>query len=186
MLIDISKYIDILCEHKISEQQFLILWLVHTKDTENIKKYKEKKGQFNILDLQYLVDIGLLMDFRRTEQDEWNIYDLLVTDKFTKSVIIDEEDAYEELVKVYPPWFYVKGTKWPSVKGNPIELTKEYKKCHKNNKAAHERIIHITSTYFKGKYAIAKIEDYIRNRMWNLLETELEKEVQKDNIFKTL
>jgi hypothetical protein len=45
---------------------------------------------------------------------------------------------------------------------------------------AHNRVIDITSRYFKDHPPLGKIEDYILNRQWNLLEEELTKGSNKD------
>lgn len=175
MITDIDKYVDFLCKYKINEHQFLILWLVHTKDEQNIKKYKDIKGQFNVYDIQYLIDIGFIDDFGLVNDNkrDYNIFDFIVTDKFSKAVVIDEEDAYEELCKVYPPWINVKGIKYPTIKGDPTVVAKDYFKCFKGNRLAHERIVDITRRYYQRNPPTGNIHDYILNRRWNLLENEL-------------
>lgn len=187
MISDINKYVDFLTEHSITEHQFLILWLVHTKDTENIKKYKQCFGNFNTQAILALIDRGWIDDFGITRDTQsYNIYDFIVTDKFVKNVVIDEEDSYEEICKAYPKWLSIKGNKIPSITGDPYKLAKEYFKCHKGNKIAHNRIIDITKRFFKDKqYAQVKIENYIMNRMWNLYEEELNNGAGF-NAFKTL
>lgn len=175
MITDISKYIDFLCDLGISEGQFLILWLIHTKDKVSITKYKNCKGEFSIHDIEYLIDRDYINDFGiiKDGKRDYNIYDFLVTDKFSKVVIIDEEDAYQELCAVYPPWMTVKGTKWPMIKGDPYKIGKEYYKCYKGNRLAHNRIVDITKRYFSNHLVQGNIEDYILNRRWNLLESEV-------------
>jgi hypothetical protein len=183
MITDIDKYVDFLCRHQINEHQFLILWLIFNKDTESIKKYKQAKGEFSTIDIEYLIDRGWITDFNVASA--YNIFNMLVTDKFTKAVVIDEDDAYEELCKVYPPWMTIKGVKVPMISGDPSKLSKEYHKAHKGNRLAHQRILSITERYFKNKPPMTKIENYILNRHWNLLESELDKGVGQD-VFKTL
>lgn len=181
MVIDIDKYVDFLCLHKLSTSQFLILWLIYIKDQNNINKTQEK-GLFSKHDLEYLIDTKFLLNYG----SKINIIDYTVSEKFTKAILIDEDDAYEELCSVYPPWMIVKGVKWPMIKGDPYKIAKEYYKCHKGNKLSHERIYSITERYFKTNPVQGNIEDYILNRRWNLLEEDLQKSGGLQDAFKTL
>ena len=124
MISDVSKYVSFLTEHKISEHQFLILWLVHTKDKANIVKYKMTFKEFNIeaiidlIDRGWIDDFGLVKDGKRS----FNIYDFIVTDTFTEAIIVDEEDAYAQLRAVYPKWFNINGRKVSAVGGDPLKI----------------------------------------------------------------
>lgn len=175
MITDISKYVEFLADNKLSEHQFLILWLVHTKDKANIAKYIRGLGEFNfeaiedLIDRGWIDDFGLVKDGKRT----YNIYDFIVTDTFIKACIVDEEDAYEELKKVYPKWFTINGKRVPAITGDPLEIAKMYFKCHKGNKLAHEKIVSITKKYHeKNKDPMMKIQNYIANRTWELIEED--------------
>lgn len=186
MITDIDKYVDFLTENKITEHQFLILWLVHTKDEKNIIRYKRAFGQFNIDQVRDLIEKRFIDDFGTIKDGkiEFNIYNFVVTDKFSEKVIVDEEDAYLELCSIYPKWMVVKGTKWPMIKGDPYKIAKEYYKSHKGNKLSHQRVLNITQQYFSNHPVQGNIEDYILNRRWNLLEDEIV--VGSKDVFKTL
>lgn len=177
MITDVSKYVDFLATNQLTEHQFLILWLVHTKDKDNIALYRRKVGDFDIsaiddlIERQWLDDFGLIKNNRR----EFNIYDFIVTDKFTKVVLADEEDAFEELRKVYPKWFTIGGIKKTAVGGDPDKMAHEYRmRGHKGNKLEHDRIVDITRKYYEGKSEPdMKLENYIKNKHWTLIEEEL-------------
>jgi len=181
MISDIDKYVEFLVEHKLSEHQFLLLWLIKTKNTKSIAHYKKHKD-FSISELDDLIerewidDFGLVRDNKRT----FNIYDFIVTDKFTNAVIVDEEDAYDELKKVYPKWFNIKGTKVPAITGDPLVMAKLYFQCHKGNKLVHAKIVEITANYFKNKPPVEKMENYIKNKRWDDLEEEMGGTQSKD------
>lgn len=171
MIVDIDKYVNILITQRISAHQFLILWLVHHKDRKNLE-HLIATNNISKHDISYLVDINLLQDWNN---GQGALVDYIVTEKFTRAIFVDEDDAYEQLCSVYPPWMIVKGTKWPMIKGDPYKIGKEYFKCHKGSRSEHERIMNITIKYFKTKPVMGNIEDYILNRRWNLLEKELDK-----------
>lgn len=177
MISDVSKYVAFLATNKLTEAQFLILWLIHTKDVDNIAAYKRGLGDFNIEAIEDLVhrrwveDFGLIKDNRRS----FNIYDFIVTDKFTKAVLADEEEAFEELKKVYPKWFTINGIKRPAIGGDPDAMAREYRiRGHKGNKLEHDRIVDITRRYYENKdQPDMKLENYIKNKHWTLIEEEL-------------
>ena len=175
MITDISKYVDFLATNKLNEHQFLILWLVHTKDKDNIALYRRKIGDFDVTQIDDLIDRGWIDDFGiiKDNKRDFNIYDFIVTNKFTKAVLADEEDAFEELKKVYPKWFTINGRKVPAVAGDPDIMAREYRiRGHKGNKLEHERIINITKTYYENKPPDMKLENYIKNKHWTLIEEE--------------
>lgn len=188
MISHIDNYIDFLCDHKITEHQFLILWLIHTKDASNITKYKKSFQQFNTNEIIDLIERGFIDDFGLVKDNErtFNIYDFIVTDKFAQVVTIDEEDAYDEFVSVYPPWILIEskgiaGKKVPSITGDPYKLAKEYNKTIKKNRLVHNDIIAIVKEYYKErKYAMEKIENCILNKRWILMKQENEEGKSSD------
>lgn len=186
MISDIDKYVKFLVEHKLTEHQFLMLWLIKTKNTDAIALYRRNKS-FNIAELDDLIerkwidDFGLVKDNVRT----FNIVDFVVTDKFDK-IIIDPDDAYEELCKVYPKWFNFKGIKAPAITGDPDKLAKLYFECHKGNRLIHERIVHITREYHRNKDPMEKMENYIKNKRWEMLEDEIKDSGGANDAFKTI
>jgi hypothetical protein len=170
MINDINKYIDFLVKNKISEHQFLILWLVHTKDQANINRYESSLGKFSTTEVMDLVKRNWLDDYGRAT----NICDMVVTEKFTKVVVIDEEDSYEELRKAYPGWLEIKGVAVPAITGDPRKISLEYFKCHRGDRAKHEEIIGIVRRWFAGKtLAQEKIENFVLNKRWELLKEKL-------------
>src|SRR5687768_18223813 len=114
MISDVSKYVDFLTKNKLSEHQFLILWLIHTKDKKNIAKYRETFGNFNLDAIDDLINRGWIEDFGLVKDNvrTFNIYDFLVKDKFAKIIVVDEDDAYDELCKNYVRFIDVKGVKY--------------------------------------------------------------------------
>jgi hypothetical protein len=183
MITDVSKYVDFLTRNKLTEHQFLMLWLVHTKDKTNIIKYKNTFGEFKLVDILDLIDRGWINDFGivRDGVRTYNIYDFLVTDRFTQVILIDEDDAYEELCKNYVKFIEVKGTRYPAITGDPVKLSKDYWKAHKGNRAEHERIVELTKRFVNdNKIQKVKIENYIKNQMWKLIEESTDGPSNKD------
>lgn len=190
MIDDIKKYVNFLCDLEITEHQFLILWLVSTKDEDTIRAYKLGKGDFRVDEIIDLIDRGYLEDFGTIKDGvrNFNIYDFLVTDKFTKSVIVDKDDAVEELLAVHPKWFNIKGTKVPAITYDIDKLGKLYFQYHKGNRLKHEKVVQITKDYYSRpgyEFAQKKIEDYISGRLWILFEEEVQAHKGGDIGFKT-
>ncbi len=177
MIEDIEKYVAILCELNITEHQFLILWLVFHKDEKNIAKYKSYK-KFNLDEIRELIEKDLLNDFGIIKDGErnFNIYDFLVTDRFISKVVIDRDDAIEELVSAYPSWFNIGGKKIPAKNFDFDKLGAVYFAYHKGSRIKHQKVVAITKDYHEkitGGWAQKKIEDYLAGKLWILYEEEL-------------
>ena len=178
MFEDINKYVDILIDLDITPTQFLILWLIENKDEANIKKYKDKFGDFNVDAIIDLIDRGLIEDFGVVKDNKrtFNIYDFLVTEAYRSRTTVDKYDAVEELIEAFPNFMVINGVKI-AAKSYDIEgLSKIYLPCHKNSRLKHQKIIDITKRYFATKNNIAdrKIENYITGRYWKIYEELLD------------
>lgn len=179
-MIDINNYIDFLTKNKLTEHQFLMLWLVHTKDAHNVARYKKAFGDFDIDQLEDLIDNGWIEDFGivRDGKKTYNIADFLVGDKFTEVVVIDEFDAIEELWSAYPHWVRIGGNNKGVAKAtDPDVLGQKYIKIIKKNRQLHNRIIDaINKMKKKDPLAPMKIENFVVSRHWEVLFEEQQNE----------
>ena len=178
-MIDINRYVDFITENKISEHQFLILWLVHTKDEENVAKYRKVFDQFKPEEIIDLIDRGWIEDFDIVKNGErsFNIYNFIITDKFTEVVYIDTFDAGDELIKVYPNWLMIDNRRISAKSCDHDLLAQRYAKIIKNNRQKHEDIVRlIRKMKEKSEFAKIGIEKFVSSRHWNLLKEELEED----------
>lgn len=183
-MIDIDRYVDFVTENNITEHQFLILWLVHTKDEKNITKYRKAFDHFDIDDITDLIDRGWIEDFGVIKDGvrDFNIYHFVVTDKFTEVVHIDTFEAGDELIRTYPNWLLINNKKISAKSCDHDIVAERYAKIIKNSRQKHDSIIKLIKRMKeKTEYVSMGIEKFVASRHWLLLEEELE-ENDKDMI----
>jgi hypothetical protein len=175
-MIEIDKYVDFITEHKLSEHQFLILWLINAKDGKNIAKYRKTFDTFNTDEIKELITRGWIDDFGLVEDNirTYNIYDFIVTNKFTETVYIDSFDAGDELIDTYPNWVMIKNIRVSAKSCDHDELISLYGKILKNNRNKHNDIIRLVQSMkeLHNGYAPMGIEKFVKSRHWTILEED--------------
>lgn len=121
-------------------------------------------------------------------ESEIKLTEVKVTDKFKKHFLIsDIEQAFYELVEIYPTWIEIKGNRYPAQDKSPEELAKLYDKhiLKGGNMLLHHRCIILTEKYIKGrdsKHAPYKLSNYI-SEAFEGIASGLEKDNQTENSF---
>lgn len=93
--------------------------------------------------------------------------EMKVTEKFKQHFLIsDIEQAFNDVLKLYPSWVNVKGIEYPAVDKSPATLIKLYGEHVLNGRNAllHERFLMITELYLKkndSRYAKYKLSNWI-------------------------
>jgi len=182
MIYEIDKYTDYLCDLGINPNQFYICWLLYTKDYKNIRKYIDKFGNFDTEDLKGLIDKGYVISSNPNAL-AFNTSSLFVGLDFAEKIIIEPEEAFDELLSVYPKYVMVNNVKYPSTglsfsdeKGLRELYTKELKK----NKFLHKSIIESVKKWGEDNsgYAPFKIDKFITSRFWKELKKAEENNVK--------
>lgn len=177
-MIDISKYVDFLVKNELTEHQFLILWLIYTKDGTNIAKYRKAFDQFDTEQILELVDNGWIEDFGviRDNLRTYNINNFLVTPKFTDTVVIDGYEAFDELVAHYPRFLKINNIKTSTMTGGYDDLAEYYNdKVIKSSRSKHEMIMSVVKKLGDNmnRYNISGIKKFLETRQYMfLLEDE--------------
>lgn len=167
MVYDIEKKTQILCEYKITPNQFYFLWILLKKRYDLLYKYleesitaqemqeaidlKKKTGKlsptshsitFNELD--DLKKKGYVKIVSKTAGPELDMYE--VTEKFYKKLFINTNMAGEELWENYPPFLYINGSRVSARGADKEKLIESYSKKIKNNIELHNQVIEIVKT----------------------------------------
>jgi len=172
MLITPDKYIDFLVKNNLTEHQFLICYLIYTKDVKNIIKYN-KKFRFNREQIMDLIDKDFIIPILNEEAHLFDLLNLNVTAKYYDEIISDEDDA-EIVWNLYPSYLMISNIKVYSKSSMLKEdFFKFYLKSTKRNKKTHSRIVTVIEKHYKNKYAEMGIDKFIGTEYW--------KELEKDN-----
>lgn len=182
MIYDVERFTDYLVQLKLTPTQFYICWLIEQRDTDNLEKYLKGVGKFDSEDFIYLIDKGYLIDVN-PKGKEFTTGNLIVTLEF-KEMLVDEEEAFDELLNIYPKFVTVNGVRFPTTGFTLHEhlLAKQaYQKVIKNNKYLHVKILSLIDTWKKsiGENAPFKVDKFITSKYWEQLEGKVDEYVQK-------
>ena len=173
MFIDVDKYVEFLHDNEINANQYLFCYLLATEDYDNITKVM-RDNPLKIQEIDELIAYGRIMirDWDKNDP-RFKLRNVMITESFKKKLIIDTDDAAEELWKSYFDYGYWNDQRVPARDISPEELAVLYKKIIKNNQQEHERILNITKQFVKSReYAQRGLRKYVENRDWELLEKE--------------
>lgn len=175
MFIDVSKYIEFLSEYEINANQYLFCYLLAIEDYDNITKMmKDDHLKLKITEIDNLIAFGRIMirDWDKNDP-KFKLRNVMITNSFKKKLVIDTDDAAEELWKAYFDYGYWNDQRVPARDISPEELATLYKKIIKSNQQEHDRILRITKALVKSRqYAHRGLRKYVENRDWELYEKE--------------
>lgn len=185
MIYDVNKFTDYLVQLQLTPTQFFICWLIERRDLENLEKYLRGVGKFDSEDFTLLIDRGYLIN-TDPKGKYFNAANLVVTLEF-KEMLVDEDEAFDELLDAYPKYVVVDNNKFPTT-GLTLQdhllAKQEYHKVIKNNKMLHLEILRLITEWKKtvGENAPFKIDKFITSKYWKELNKESDY-VQKPRIY---
>jgi len=180
---NVVEFIDLLAKYEINEHQFIICWIVHTKDTKTMYKYIAEVSNFRRADIENLLERGILL----TPSSNYKSYELdcmTLSGAFADGLfIMDIIEPGEELWKMYPSRMFTEDGKVLPLKTvrNKEALLKYYVvDCLKYSLIKHQEVLALTETYIEftraGHMSNVGIEKYIRSHMWEQV-AEIKKEL---------
>lgn len=175
MIYEVDKFTDYLVDTKLTPTQFYICWLLDRRDLKNLEKYLKGVGKFDSHDFMHLIERGFLINTDPNGKS-FDANSLVVTLEF-KEMLIDEDEAFEELLLIYPKYVVVENRKFPTTGLTMTEhdlARKAYHRAIKNNKFLHVKIIRLIEEWKRkiGESAPFKIDKFITGKYWNELENE--------------
>lgn len=167
-MIEFDRYITLLEEKKINANQFLVCWLVHFRMVAEAKRLVKHNLLASREEIQDLIERGFLL---QTKRDSTSLTTLVTTALYTEDLFIDSEDAFEDILKVYPHYFIINGAKVSTRSCDLYELEEiYYKKIVRGSKKKHEEIIKKTKVIAEkmrtGNINWMKLDKYIKGRIW--------------------
>ena len=166
---NVTDYVKFLIKHKLSTNQWLMLYLLYTEKmvknkqgkvtydiAGNVYRWQDKGKGWTQAEIQDLVSKDYIIAFKKNYTiDNQTIYgymmdDLILTDKFAEIMFIDTEDAFKEILELYPDTMVVKGTTVFTKSGDLDKVSDEYCKLIKSNLYEHEKI-KLVVTYAKER-----------------------------------
>jgi len=159
ILTNVTDYTEFLIKNKLSTNQFLLLYLLYTEKMIKSKsgkvsyseatclyKWQAKGTGWNQQEIEDLVKNDYVMAFPKTYTiDNQNLYgyavdDLILTTKFSDIMFVATDEAFQEILELYPDTFNVKGSVVFSKSGDLEKLSNVYSKLIRNSTQQHDKM----------------------------------------------
>lgn len=193
MLLDEPDYyVDFLCKNQLSTNQFLLLYLLYTekmaKDLQdgrlkytiagNIYKWLDKGQGWTESEIADLIKKEYVISISKSN---YEIDQLVLTNKFVDLMFINTGDAFEELLELYPPTVTVQNTTFMTKACDLDACSKAYSKAIKNSNRKHQEVIELLKYGIEKKLVNTKIDKFVSGKLWEDLRRIKEKEGEVKN-----
>lgn len=185
MLDNFDKYNNILCDYKITPNQFHLCLLIYHKNRSFFEDYLKNIGNFENSDIRRTIELGYISDFGEDFTNGVKRYDpnlLLTTPEFDDKFMIDSDLAFKQLKSLYPIHININNTLVTSMKCDSPKLKQRYKDLIKDNKVFHLYIVDIlqkAKNHNLLNYAPMTFESFINSEHWEILQREMDEKSEQ-------
>lgn len=181
MFVNTSRYVDFLVEHDISADQFILMWLIYRNDMHSILRYNEKGPGFRPSDVRRMIERGWLIDLNEGDEKMIiveGVYKLLITESFRELILIDSDEALDDLWKLYPPFIDLDGKRVPAKSVDKDRLAADYGRIIQNDVYQHRYVKRMLEEAVKAGMISMGIEKWVKSRQWETVAQWLEENEQ--------
>jgi len=176
MFVDFDRYVKYLGDHKMTPAQFAFCWMLHFRDMKNFNLYQEKVGPFYAEEIEDLIERDYVLN-TFPGSDNFRMASLSVTGKFADEILImDEMEALDELIAVYPKYFFIERKRIFTTACDLDTLARVYARIINKDKILHKMIVERTKKAAdmmeRGEVTHMKIDKYIKGRVWKSIPTD--------------
>jgi hypothetical protein len=196
MLTKIDKdTITFISKHKLTFQQYAICLLIYHKDTASMIQIEEEIGLIgNCLlplrtkdsngkpqyksELEDLIDRGYIIN--RGKSNKYELDYLVLTPKFTDSVLVNIHTAPKEIWNEYPRLISVEGKEFSAKSCDFDEFCDLYLKAINWDISEHQRVKEAVKTIKEqgGNYAKMGIKKWVGSRQWDEMELTVKPKIR--------
>lgn len=181
MIEDVNAYVDFMIKNKISTNQFLLLYILHSeamvidkvdnrlkwKKIGNIYKWSDqgkgwsKEEIEDLVNKEYLFGIKSMQKTPNGEVYTYTFDQLILTEKFSEIMFINSIFAFDEILEMYPDTFLI-GNQTVFTKAGDLDKVKDnYFKLIKGSILKHEEIKQIILFAKERGLCNYKIENFL-------------------------
>lgn len=182
MFINAERYVNFLAKHKLSQPQFLLLYLIKFRKKSVMKLYMEAfptddgsmigtRARQDLIDQGYLVhnvELGKGIEAYET------------TEKFNNIWLRDSYEAMEELWKVYPGFVNIQGRNVPLTNSDKYQLALQYAETIGHSIDEHKEVLKDVTWGVQRNLVKQNIETFVRSQVYlKIRELRLQEETNK-------
>jgi hypothetical protein len=173
MFEDLRAYTDLLVKHKITANQFLFLYLIHTQNFAILYELVHKGHGFSPEDIEDLEQRDLIINLNKTP-NEFYADSFIVTDRFAMDLFIENEQAAQEFWECYPLLINIDFRKIPAKTVNKEVFFKDYTKKIGHSKIKHDKVMTALRYAIKNDRINMGIKKWFESEQWVEIQSELE------------
>lgn len=168
MFQDVEKYVDFIIKNKLTQAQFLYLYLLRRKSFDVIKKYKEAfptpdGSMIGKDNRQDLINKGFIEKIGEGEM----VSDYRITDKFNHLFLKNHFVAADEIWSLYPAFTRINGNNIPLLNMDKYAFSNMY--AERIDYSVHEHLQVVQDIKFGRENNLIKsnIENFTRSESWS-------------------
>ena len=183
ILNDEQEYVEFLIKNKLSTNQFLLLYLLYTErmcknkgkttyaTTGNIYKWITEGKGWKKEEVEELIKLKYVIGFEKN--NKYEIDQLILTEKFFDLMFIDTEDAFNEILELYPDRMIINNQTTFTKAGDLSKVADAYAKMIKNNLKKHEEMKELIKYAAERGLCKYKIENFLSKGVIDAIKKEI-------------
>ena len=186
ILDDSTAYTDFMIRHRLTTNQFYLLYLLYTermiKDKEsgklgydkfsNIYKWLNASNTIkgagwikseiqDLIDKEYVIALSQETTENGKLKENYSIDQLILTNKFSDLIFINGNFAFEEILELYPDTFLIKEQTVFTKTGDLDKLSDAYSKAIKNSIHKHKEMLELIDFAKSHNLCNMKLENFL-------------------------
>lgn len=178
-----KEYVDFLVKNKLSTNQFLLLYLLYTErmcksqgkttytKVGNIYKWIAEGKAWNHEEVEELIKLNYVIGF--PINGKYQIDQLILTEKFFDLMFIDTEDAFNEILDLYPDRMIINNQTTFTKAGDLSKVADNYAKLIRNNLSKHEEMKKLVKYAAERGLCKYKIENFLSKGVIDAIKKEI-------------
>jgi hypothetical protein len=156
-----EQYVNFICEHKLTQGQFLLLFLMYKERLDLIQKYKQTfPADDGTMIGRYWLDDLITRGFVAKEDNRTKVTVLF------KQQFCNKIDVAEELLKAYPSTLEIDGKIIPLTAIDTIEVANLYIDKILDNREEHEEVLKDIQYAVQNNMINIGIKKFILSKYW--------------------
>lgn len=171
MFYDAEGLIEFCSKHKVTTEQFLLCYLVHTRKLALIYKYVNEVRMFPEVLVQDLVDRNILMDMNKTKEFYPDLY--VLQDSMADHLVIFLGEEADELFDTFPHVIESQSMNFAARNISPEELARMYPAKLKRSKSTHQQVIQALREQIDNGTVGMGLRKWVETEQWKREDNSL-------------
>ena len=169
-MINTEKLVGFLSSRKMSANQYLLCHLLYMEEHDLLATLvKDDKLKFTKKEVDDLIENGYLVKLHGDNSQ----FSFMVTDKFSRAIFVDNEEAGEQLWSTYPKVLDIEGVMQSTRTCDKDDILEVYYKRIRGSKKKHEFVMQMLNRYVDlvktRKMNAMGIEKWVKGENWDVV-----------------